>query len=265
MTNRIRSILQALRVAQHATVLALAAIVLACGAPVPEAQTEAEGPIELGQLEQQVIYNGSYLPEGYGILWPQGARCFWPWETCVVPKFKAIKIRIMPHDYDGCWGNYWTDAMQRAITGWNQAHIAFQTGFQLQVVSSGEHARIWCKANHCNNGADCMGSTEPLEEECSQWSWDDWGWTEGLCKAKKWNIRLAGNGIVGLGYNDNGIENIVRHELGHLFGLAHNSGSALMNSPATPAYYNASIRFPTTTELDNLWGYCPTGSSPGCG
>jgi hypothetical protein len=52
------------------------------------------------------------------------------------------------HDYDGCWGTYWTDAIDRAIVGWNSHGLAFQTRFSLQKVTSGEHARILFANNY---------------------------------------------------------------------------------------------------------------------
>jgi predicted Zn-dependent protease len=211
----------------------------------------------VGELQQPLfLYNGYGNDENSN-------RCqLGNWETCKFPKFKTIKIKVMPHDYDGCWGNYWTDAINRAIDGWNAHGQAFQTGFSLQKVTSGEHARIWCDADLA-----AQGRTDYVDTECSEWCWEGItsGWRGcGRCKAKKWNIRLGGNALVGMGATEIYIENIARHEIGHMLGLGHAPDYSVMDfSEQWSDPYNT-IQFANDFETSLLWGYCPGGSTAGC-
>ena len=59
------------------------------------------------------------------------------------------------------------------------------------------------------------------------------------------------------------IENIARHEIGHMLGLGHTTDPTVM-SINWPASAQTTIQFASIYESNLLWGYCPGGGTAGC-
>lgn len=254
-------------------------LVFACGG-VADGETELE-PADIGKLEQALFLFNDYGMEQNGTQQP----CRQPYAggICAVPSTKTPLYAIAAHDALGCWGQFWTDAMQSAVNGINAWNQSFQTDFQFVQAGSTQQAKvsIMCDATQNGDGPQHMAAAIPTAWTCSCVN----GGTpyvcgDMICKVTKMEIRLWGNNIIDA-YIATGasptqlqrkIDNLARHELGHAMGLAHSPlgmQAGKLMAGATNNYVLSDPKWnqllsPTSTEASLVWGYCPGGNTAGC-
>ena len=250
-----------------ATLLALCAILFGCGgAPLSEDGDLAE-PVELGKLEQPMFFFNNY-----GIEEGDSTRCTtptWSGGICKMPRFREMKWII--NSGGSCNVPWFTARAQGAVTGWNQMHLAWDSGWTVQNISvfdwstTNRGVMISCTMENPPTPFT-LGRMFDLDFTC-----DGHTGAGDVCRLKKAEIKVYGQHINNMCSGltqakcDRLTENVVRHELGHWHGLGHfGTGDSTLMASSHGSHYGDATLSPSNFELDLIAGYCPDGSTAGC-
>lgn len=246
----------------NATLVAL--VFVACAGADFE---EVGGAEEIGTLEQPIFMPNSYgHQDGF-------MQCGNPFQgTCMVPDTRSFVISV--HQFT-CSTQQFKDQILDAAN--YAAARAWENGWNVSVqnlpnnATGSSHWIIKC----ANNGpAGTLGQTSISESIGFLWDCHD---TErgDLCQFKRATSIVYENIITGTSawasgtttQRNNMIENVGRHELGHMLGFGHTSASCgtdlMATCPSGTSYYT--LRPFTATQLSMLDCYNETsGTGDNC-
>ena len=221
----------------RAITLMMFALAVACGRPQDFESLQDPAPLELGILEQPI-----FMPTAYGSEKGDQTRCDEDWSggTCVIPDNRSPNFGI-----DQCGAN----------TAMFHSNIYTALGYVIGVTNS--VPLEWATTRSHSNGGDfifrCVGDAEgsPMVTSFNSVTADCHDTDRGeLCQAKSGTITVR-MGVIIAACAEVGataaqcnrlINNMARHEAGHVIGLGHekNAGSnklmqtAFPNGPGVP-------------------------------
>ena len=247
----------------------------ACGAEDFAGEPEGAEPVEIGQVEQAL-----FLPAGYGI--EQGTvdgentpPCYAPFEgaVCGVPRYRKVDINIYPST---CSYLFVRNEMMAAGAAMRNYFNALGWDILTWEGTKGNRSSAVQMDVRCGttSSANFLGQTTNVLENAVNCL--NAGPSAGLiCRYTPSNARIfeanISNAVFGLtsAKASRFANNVIRHEIGHGLGLAHNTTSGTLMYPFAASsqhsnYTNIAL-IPTSAERDLIECYRPTGGTPaGC-
>lgn len=248
----------------------LAAFALACGSvdngDLFEPYEEGDAGVELGQTAQALTRSGAFgIETDCGgdcegddpLEFRNGAKCIVPWDTgyCNVPKKKSIRMGFQASTCSSWWQARFvavntTINADHAGSGWQWAAPAFDGTTDAQIK--------------CGVVPDGSGATG------GQWPSAPWNDVSAFPNGtiRQWNkSNIVIDTVVIQGLADwasktdaqrrRMAENIIRHEIYHMFGHGHSSvDNRLMSPNVSVGMYNSKYSL-TSVELADMNAYVP--------